>query len=236
MLSFRRRRKRIEILEQELRTYQLYIKPLEELVREIRARQHEFDNHMNAILNMHYTIDTYDELIEAQSQYIRDMYKEDSRQLIAILKISDKILAGFLYSKIIAAKPFIKVDVQVKSLDIISSVSEHGLIEIVGTLVDNAFEAATEELCNVSIVLESAGNKLVFQISNETKDLTFEQVSHFFDKGYTTKNVKLSDKFANKHGFGLYNARKISKKYGGDVTVSLEHGEDKQIITFRLEI
>ena len=48
------RRKKIEILENEIRSYQMYIKPLEELVREIRARQHEFDNHMNAILNMHY--------------------------------------------------------------------------------------------------------------------------------------------------------------------------------------
>ena len=54
------RRKKIEILENEIRSYQMYIKPLEELVREIRARQHELDNHMYAILNMHYMIDNYD--------------------------------------------------------------------------------------------------------------------------------------------------------------------------------
>ena len=227
MLGFRGRRKKIEVLENEIRTYQLYIKPLEELVREIRARQHEFDNHMNAILNMHYTIDNYDELVEAQSNYIQNMYREDSRQLIALLKISDKILS---------AKPYIKVSVQVKSLDIMSSISEHGLIEIIGTLVDNAFEAANEELCNVSITLESAGNKMVFEISNETRNLTLDEVSRFFDKGYTTKNVELSDKFGNKHGVGLYNARKISNKYGGDVTVSLENLEDRQLITFRVEI
>ena len=56
------KRKKIEILENEIRSYQMYIKPLEELVREIRTRQHEFDNHMNAILNMHYTIDNYEDL------------------------------------------------------------------------------------------------------------------------------------------------------------------------------
>lgn len=184
MLSLRGNRKRIEVLENELRSYQMYIKPLEELVKEI----------------------------------------------------SDKILAGFLYSKIVSAKPYIKVDVQVKSLDIISSISEHSLIEIIGTLVDNAFEAATEELCNVGIVLEASGNKLVFEISNETRNLTLEQVSHFFDKGYTTKEDKSSEKFGEKHGFGLYNARKISKKYGGDVTVSLENLDDRQLITFRVEI
>lgn len=230
------RRKKIEILENEIRSYQMYIKPLEELVREIRARQHEFDNHMNAILNMHYMIDNYDELVKAQSEYIKEMYTEDSRQLIALLKISDKILAGFLYSKILSAKPFINIDLEVKSLDIISSISEHSLIEIIGTLVDNAFEAATEDLPNVKMVLASSHHKIVFEISNETRNLTLEQVSKFFDKGYSTKNEQRASKFENKHGVGLYNARKLSQKYGGDLTVALDYVGDKQIITFRAEL
>ena len=230
------RRKKIEILENEIRSYQMYIKPLEELVREIRARQHEFDNHMNAILNMHYMIDNYDELVKAQSEYIKELYTEDSRQLIALLKISDKILAGFLYSKILSAKSHINIDLEVKSLDIISSISEHSLIEIIGTLVDNAFEAATEDLPNVKIILANLNNKIVFEISNETKNLTLEQVSKFFDKGYSTKNGERASKFDSKHGVGLYNARRLSHKYGGDLTVSLDYVEDKQIITFRAEL
>ena len=64
--------------EQELRLYQLYIQPLEELVKEIRARQHEFDNQINAILNMHLTVDNYDELVERQSQYIMEAVKDDA--------------------------------------------------------------------------------------------------------------------------------------------------------------
>lgn len=229
-------RKKIEILENEIRSYQMYIKPLEELVREIRARQHEFDNHMNAILNMHYMIDNYDELVKAQSEYIKELYTEDSRQLIALLKISDKILAGFLYSKILSAKPYINIDLEVKSLDIISSISEHSLIEIIGTLVDNAFEAATEDMPNVKMVLASSHHKIVFEISNEAKNLTLEQVSKFFEKGYSTKNHKPTSKFANKHGVGLYNAKRLSEKHGGDLTVTLDYEEDKQIITFRAEL
>ena len=49
--------------ESELKLYQHYIQPLEELVKEIRARQHEFDNHINAILNMHLTVGNYEELV-----------------------------------------------------------------------------------------------------------------------------------------------------------------------------
>lgn len=235
-MGLKAKRKKIEVLENEIRCYQMYIRPLEELVREIRSRQHEFDNHMNAILNMHYMIDTYDELVSAQSQYIQEMYKEDSRQLIALLKISDKILAGFLYSKIISAKQYINVDVEVKSLDIMSSISEHDLIEIIGTLVDNAFEAATDKCNNVKIVLDTALNKMIFEISNETSNLTLEQVSHFFDKGYTTKKKESGNHFVEKHGLGLYNAKKLCKKHGGDVTVSLEDDEEVQRIVFRVEI
>lgn len=230
------KKRRIEILENEIKTYQMYIKPLEELVKEIRARQHEFDNHMNAILNMHYTIDDYDGLVEAQSKYIQDMYREDSRQLIALLKISDKILAGFLYSKIRAAASFIKVDVEVKSLDIISSVSEHSLIEIIGTLVDNAFEACTQEYNAVNIALDSIDDRLIFEISNRTNGLTLEEVGHFFDKGYTTKEKKSSGGFSSKHGVGLYNAKNLAKRYGGDLTVELDFEEDGQTIVFRVEI
>ncbi len=230
------RRKRIQTLENEIKTYQMYIKPLEDLVKEIRARQHEFDNHMNAILNMHYTIDNYENLVEAQSTYIREMYRDDSRRLTVLLKIRDKILAGFLYSKIKAAKPFINVDIQVKSFDIISSISEHSLIEIIGTLVDNAFEACTQELNDVSIVMDSFDDKLIFEISNNVKGLTFEEISHFFEKGYSTKEPKASGGFSSKHGVGLYNAKMIASKFNGDLSVSLDMDDEIQTITFRVEL
>lgn len=230
------RRKRIQTLENEIKTYQMYIKPLEELVKEIRARQHEFDNHMNAILNMHYTIDNYEGLVAAQSKYIREMYIDDSRKLTVLLKIRDKILAGFLYSKIKSAKSYINVDIQVKSLDIISSVSEHGIIEIIGTLVDNAFEACTEELNEVNMVLDSSEDKLIFEISNKVEELTFEEISHFFDKGYSTKEPKMSGGFSSKHGVGLYNAKRIAETFGGDLSVSLDMDDEIQIITFRVEL
>ena len=56
--------------ENELRLYQNYLIPLEELVKEIRAKQHEFDNHLNAILNMHLTIDD----VQLRTSEHRSMY------------------------------------------------------------------------------------------------------------------------------------------------------------------
>lgn len=216
--------------EQELMIYKLYIKPMEELTKDIRARQHEFDNHMNAILNMHVTIDNYEELVEAQSSYGKEVYEDRSRCNPALLRISDKILAAFLYSKIISAPRYIKIDLQVLSQEIVTPVSETALVEIIGTLTDNAFEAATPERSQVEIVLDARNDKLLFMIKNQVENLTIGEISHFFENGYTTKDNREG------RGFGLYQANQIAKRHNGQITVELLEREDGQEICFRVEI
>ena len=216
--------------EEELKIYKLYIHPLEELTKDIRARQHEFDNHMNAVLNMHVTIDNYDELVAAQSAYCKEIYEAKGVSTPALLRISDKILAGFLYSKILGAPAYAKVEIQVLSQQIITSVSEHNLVEILGTLVDNAFEAATPQLPLVEMVLDSREDKLIFMIRNQVQGLTMGDISRFFQKGSTTKDNREC------RGLGLYQANMIAQQFGGEITVELTDGEESQEICFRVEI
>ena len=216
--------------EEELKIYKLYIHPLEELTKDIRARQHEFDNHMNAVLNMHVTIDNYDELVAAQSAYCKEIYEAKGVSTPALLRISDKILAGFLYSKILGAPTYAKVEIQVLSQQIITSVSEHNLVEILGTLVDNAFEAATPQLPLVEMVLDSREDKLIFMIRNQVQGMTMGDISRFFQKGYTTKDNREC------RGLGLYQANMIAQQFGGEITVELTDGEESQEICFRVEI
>lgn len=216
--------------EEELKIYELYIHPLEELTKDIRARQHEFDNHMNAILNMHVTIDNYEELVQAQSAYCKEIYESKEISTSALLRISDKILAGFLYSKLLGAPGYADVEIQVLSQQIITSVSEHNLVEILGTLVDNAFEAATPELPVVEMVLDSRNDKLIFMIRNQVQGLTMGDISRFFQKGYTTKDN------SECRGLGLYQANMIAQQFGGEITVELTEGEESQEICFRVEI
>lgn len=216
--------------EEELKIYKLYIQPLEELTKDIRMRQHEFDNHMNAVLNMHVTIKEYDELVRAQSMYGKEIYEENNRCNIALLRISDKILAGFLYSKIISAPGYIHFDVQVLNHHILSQISEHTLIEIIGTLVDNAIEACSPEKNEIEMALDDRDDKMVFRIRNEVENLKMSDIGHFFEKGYTTKEKKEG------HGLGLYQANQLSQRFGGEITVGLEQEENVQKICFQVEI
>jgi len=216
--------------EEEIKIYKHYIKPLEELTKDIRMRQHEFDNHMNAILNMHVVIDNYEELVKAQSAYGKEIYEVKSRSNPALLRISDKILAGFLYSKIISAPGYLDIDIQVLSQEIITTVSEHTLVEIIGTLVDNAIEASDEKRNEIEMVLDAKNDKLLFTVRNQVENLTMSDVARFFERGFTTKTYK------DGHGLGLYQANQLAQHYGGQITVELVETEDGQKICFQLEI
>lgn len=217
--------------QKELIMYQLYIQPLEELVKEIRARQHEFDNHLNAILNMHLTVDNYDELVKQQSEYIKEISRDGVNQYLPLLRISDKVLAGFLYSKIVSSREEITTEIEVRSREIISGVSEHRLIEIVGVLVDNAYEACPKEGSKVRMILDSQYDHLFFQILNQHEKVSFEEIGHFFENGYTTKSKKTGER-----GIGLYRAKAIAEKAGGEITVGQEEIGGANYIQFTVVI
>ena len=226
--------------EKELKLYEHYIQPLEELVKEIRARQHEYDNQINAILNMHLTVDNYEELVERQSAYIREVRSDGGvNQYLPLLRISDKVLAGFLYSKIVSAPEQTSTDVEVRNWQILSGISEHLLIEVVGVLVDNAYEACGEVRnadpgtaeYKVRMSLDSDGDRMIFEIWNQHPVVGLEEIGHFFEAGYTTKETD-----TRKRGLGLSRAKRIVEQSGGEILVGQEEYDGENYIRFSVTV
>ena len=221
----------IQNQEKELKLYQLYIQPMEELVKEIRARQHEFDNHINAILNMHLTVDNYEELVEKQSDYIHEIRRDSASRYLSLLRISDKVLAGFLYSKIVSSPENVETDVEVRNWEIISKVSEHSMIEIVGVLVDNAYEACAVNGGRVKIYLDSKDDHMILEILNQYRKLSFEEISCFFEYGYSTKEESTVQR-----GIGLSRVKSLIEKADGEITVGQEDVDGENYIHFTVVI
>lgn len=221
----------IQNQEKELKLYQLYIQPMEELVKEIRARQHEFDNHINAILNMHLTVQDYDELVERQSAYIHEIRRDSANKYLPLLRISDKVLAGFLYSKIVSSPENVETDVEVRNWEVISQTSEHRLIEIIGVLMDNAYEATAEDGGKVRILLDSKEDRLVFEVYNQYRKLSFEEIQRFFEYGYSTK-----EDTGQKRGIGLSRVKKLIDKSCGEIMVGQEETGEENYIHFTVTI
>lgn len=221
----------IQNQEKELKLYQLYIQPMEELVKEIRARQHEFDNHINAILNMHLTVDNYEELVEKQSDYIHEIRRDSASRYLSLLRISDKVLAGFLYSKIVSSPENVETNVEVRNWEIISKVSEHSMIEIVGVLVDNAYEACAVNGGRVKIYLDSKDDHMILDILNRYRKLSFEEISRFFEYGYSTKEESTVQR-----GIGLSRVKSLIEKADGEITVGQEEVDGENYIHFTVVI
>lgn len=63
--------------EIEAKTYAMYGKSFKNLIDIIRMRQHEFDNHIQVVYNMHYKYKNYEDLVNAQNEYISAINEEN---------------------------------------------------------------------------------------------------------------------------------------------------------------
>ncbi len=225
--------------EDEIRLYRMYTKPLEELIKEIRARQHEFDNHLNAILNMHLTVENYDDLVRAQSDYIFSIVDNKKNNYLPLLRLSDKVLAGFLYTKLSSVIKPIEFEVELGTETIVTGSRERDIIEVIGTLIDNAVDACDDDNNHIKIFISSEGyntankddDKIIFEIMNEHPVVPVSRFEKFFEKGWSTKS---GDKYAR--GFGLYNAKRIVNSYKGGITVENREIDGRNYVDFRIEM
>ena len=156
-----------------------------------------------------------------------------------LLKISDKVLAGFLYTKLSAVVKPIEFEVELGNGTIISRTPERDIIEVIGTLIDNAVDACDDENNHIRIYISSEGadtpykedDKLIFEIMNEHPTVPMSSFEKFFEKGWSTKSGGSGER-----GFGLYNAKRLVKLHKGEITVDNRTIENRNYVDFRIEM
>jgi two-component system sensor histidine kinase AgrC len=73
----------------------------------------------------------------------------------------------------------------------------------------------------VLIEIDSQNDKLIFTIKNQVENIGLGEISHFFEKGFSTKED------GKKHGLGLYNAKMLVNRYHGEMGI-----EERKYISF----
>lgn len=218
--------------EKDLQLQETYFPAYEDMISEIRAIQHSYDNHLCAILNMPLFIHNYEELVKKQKEYISEISNTDIKKYIKLLKIDDKILAGFLYHKIMQAKEMgVDIQVDIKESHTASFSSRGDIIEVVGILINNALETRSSENNQIYIELSNDEAHFFFCIKNKYQVLSLEELQRLFEKGYSTKIDS-----AKKRGFGLYNARRIVDSLNGTLSVENEIIRGFNYICFLINI
>ena len=193
-------------IETELKTHRIYEDSFHNLIDNIRLRQHEFDNHINAINNLHYMCDTYEELVSKQGKYCEVVIKEN--HFNKLLKAGNPLVIGFLYGKFVEAdKLGIEVDYVINIEDLDVGIPTYKLVEILGNLIKNAIEAI-EKLEKVKVLyveMIEVDGEFKIEIRNKSEFMPQNKMEMFFKKGYSQKGEG--------RGFGLYNVKTICANY-----------------------
>lgn len=215
-------------MEAELRLHKLYESSFKELIDEISAKQHEFDNHINAIYGQHRMYKTYEELVAAQEKYCGEVVEEN--RFNKILTKGNPVILCFLYGKMAEIKrKGIEVTYQVNIRDLECGMPTHKMIELLGNLINNAIEASEKrERKKIRIDMLEETREIFIDIANESDKVEAGEIKEFFRKGYSEKGKK--------RGYGLYNVQRICEEYHAAITCKNENRNDENWLAFKIII
>ena len=214
---------------EELKLYEQYTNVFEEALTVIKMKQHEFDNHINAIKCMQYVINDKEELAKEQQEYCENIKNENLYNKVLLLKIP-LILSGYLYSKFtIAEGKGIRVEYMIQEIKDDGRISMNDLIEVIGILFDNAVEELIKKnrkYLRISIYYDEI-DRLVVEILNESDKLLNTEIEKFFVKGYSTKGEN--------RGMGLYRLMNLKRKYKADVIPEIIEKDGMVCLRFQVK-
>lgn len=209
-----KKNKEVEMRDLELAMHKMYGEAYEELQVEVRKLQHDYKNQIATLQSMPLAAASLDELIELQEAYGSQLERNNKYEQIMTC-CNNPILAGYLYYKCRDLERIgIKVAYKLSVMDAECKMRLHELIEVLGILLDNGEEyLVKEKIENRKMYLEllEGNDKIKLKVSNQAEIYTNEELSRFFQKGYSTKGEN--------RGIGLYRVKELAEKYNGELLV-----------------
>ncbi len=223
---------RIQMREKkiEIEVHEIYADSYKKLIDEIRLHQHEFDNHLQAIINQRYTCHTYEELVRAQGEYI-NVLSADNRYN-KLLKKGNFVYIGFLYGKLVSfEKQGIHIEYKVNIASLKSNMPVYKMIEITNDLLNNACEALVLPACisePVCLWVNETADEITLEVRNIGAPLSLNMIGECFKKGYSKKGIG--------RGLGLYNVKRISEQYNAEIECKNMMINQRNWISFMVKI
>lgn len=212
---------------EQLQQYEQYNEVYKDLISDIRHRQHDFDNHLQALYGMSMSCENIEELRDEQKKYLDELL-EDKHSYNLLRERASSILTAFLYIKL--------REVEEKGINIYYTININRLekvipfpdiVELVGNLLDNAVEATVNNSNKmINFEIEERDNDVSFILTNPYDWVEGESFNKFMVDGKTTKR--------NGHGFGLTNINKVVERYRGVMQVQFEYNHDIKVIRFEI--
>ena len=175
----------------------------EQYIDSLRAQTHEFMNKMQVIMGM-IELKQYDQ-VTSYMQYLHKNYQSDVGYITD--KIKSPAIAGYLLGKVNEAEEKkINFTIMPESYlpELKTDTDIHELLQILGNILTNAFDAVTAENNKQVFLLmkyEEEGQIIMLDVMDSGTGISEEITHQIFDNRFSTKN--------HDRGYGLYLVKKI---------------------------
>jgi len=212
-----------ESIEKELLIYKTYNPIIEDLIDEIRARQHDFDNQLHALS----IFISNSELTKDQQvvNYTKELKLKNN--LGDLIKLKSKLIASILFSKKkLAEQKNIHFTIDIRSYSFDTKLNDFEIVEMLAILIDNAIE--TDVLTNeIHIKIYKENNVNIIMVENKHPYLSQKTLNEMFEKNFSTKT-------GENRGYGLYNLKKIVSRVNGNIIVKNEKINEENYVLIKL--
>jgi len=208
---------------EKMKIYETYLPVIEAIVEDIRLKQHDYHNQLQALSSIKEngltskTLERYEKELKTDTIWSK------------LIKMDNKILMAFLYSKYREAeKENITLSLDIRNYLIKSNFTDYELVDIFGIIIDNAFEAvmnSQNKMVNLKIDYSDGFN--IIEASNPSEFISSDDIRRFFEYQYSSKEE-------DGHGIGLYKLQKMLKKNNGNIIVYYDTTISQ--IVFKIEI
>lgn len=209
-MSFYRTLHKTILKNKSIEVKEAYNPLLDEIIQNIKANEHEYKNHINMLYSMIQVSKSIPEMKEKAGKYIGNI--NNTNVLSKVLDIESTALKAVLYSKLVECEQLginlkysIKTNIEEAYLD------DTEITIILSNLLNNAIEA-TKDSNNKNIFVDIRKlERYKVEVKNSISGLNIEpsEIEGFFEKGFSSKGTG--------RGYGLYNVKKIVKKYKGTI-------------------
>ena len=174
----------------------------ESLVAEYGVKQHEYDKHLQTLYALAYLNDDM-KTSKHIKEYMNNLQENNAFIAAELLKLERKPLAAYLHVKTMQLKSAgVHCWINIMDYTISSKMKDYRLVEAVGILIDNAWEATGENNKDVIVnIAKEKDGKAAIEVINKGEYIPSQDLFAMFEKGYSTKG--------DKRGIGLYHLKRI---------------------------
>ena len=161
-----------QLLSEKMKMYDMYFPVIENIIEEVRIKQYDYHNHIQALNALNSVNHTTNEF----KQYLKNIRINDI--WTNLIRLDNKVLMAFLYSKYTyAQKVNVNINFQIHNYLFKSEIQDYDLIEIFGILIDNSIEATLEvdaKECELLMNYEDGMN--IIQTRNKASTMSNDEL------------------------------------------------------------